>query len=32
MKIQNPNHLTVDTLILTVAGIWFVSVIINLIA
>jgi hypothetical protein len=31
MKNQNQDHLSVDTLILAVASIWFVSVIINLI-
>jgi hypothetical protein len=31
MKNQNQDHLSVDTLILAIAGIWFVSVIINLV-
>jgi hypothetical protein len=32
MKIQKHDYLSVDTLILAAAGIWFISVIINLIA
>lgn len=32
MKSPKPNYLSIDTLILAAAGIWFISVVINLMA
>lgn len=30
MKSEKPNYLSIDTLILAAAGIWFISVVLNL--